>query len=147
MDADEDVGKKFAEYIKLQLFDERFLAREREKKMLAEGVTRFELPLEDARAILMDVASEIDLIFEKDVDKLVREIMQVFAVGDGYIGCNEFHHAVMIYKQLSSGHVGEGEAKRRLKQMMLDNDWKPRRQGLTILSAIGTRKWFTDIHS
>lgn len=145
MDADEDVGKKFAEYIKLQLFDERFLSREREKKILAEGVTRFELPLEEARSILMDVASELDLIFEKDVDKLVKEIMQAFAATDGYIGCSEFNHAVHIYKQLSSGHVGEGEAKRRLKQIMLDNDWKPRRQGLTILSAIGTRKWFTDI--
>lgn len=147
MDAEEDVGKKFAEYIKLQLFDERFLSREREKKILAEGVTRFELPLEEARAILMDVASELDLIFEKDVDKLVKEIMQAFSATDGFIGCSEFYHAVHIYKQLSSGHVGEGEAKRRLKQMMLDNDWKPRRQGLTILSAIGTRKWFTDITS
>lgn len=147
MDADEDVGKKFAEYIKLQLFDERYLAREREKKMLAEGVTRFELPLEDARTVLMDVAAELDLIFEKDVDKLVREIMQVFASSDGYIGATEFNHAVQIYKQLSSGYVGEGEAKRRLKQMMLDNDWKPRRQGLMILSAIGTRKWFHDIPS
>ena len=144
MDFEEDVGKKFAEYIKLQLFDERFLSREREKKILAEGVTRFETSLEDARAILMDVASELDLIFEKDIDKLVREIMQAFAATDGHIGHVEFGHAVHIYKQLSSGHVGEGDAKRRLKQMMLDYDWKPRRQGITV-PAIGTTRWFREI--
>jgi hypothetical protein len=145
MDVEDDAGKKFAEYIKLQLFDERYLSREREKKILAEGVTRFDIPLEDARAILLGVAAELDLIFEKDVEKLIREIMQAFAATDGYIGCSEFNHGVQIYKQLSSGYVGEGEAKRRLKQMMIDNDWKPRRQGLTILNAIGTRKWFNDI--
>ncbi len=145
MDVEEDSEKKFAEYIKLHLFDERFLSREKEKKILAEGVTRFEVPLEEARACLMDVATELDLIFEKDVDKLIKEIMQVFASGDGYVGANEFQHGVQIYKQLSSGNVGEGDAKRRLKQMMLDNDWKPRRRGFTVLSAIGTRKWFHDI--
>ncbi len=147
MDAEEDIGKKFAEYIKLQLFDERFLSRDREKKLLAEGVTRFDISLDEARAILMDVAADLDLIFEKDVDKLIREIMQAFAATDGYISCSEFHHGVHIYKQLSAGHVGEGDAMRRLKQMMLDRDWKPRRQGLTILSAIGTRKWFREIPS
>jgi len=147
MDVEEDPGKKYAEYIKLQLFDERFLSREREKKILAEGVTRFELALEDARGNLLDVASEMDLIFEKDVEKLVREIMQVFASNDGYIGRSEFMHAVQIYKQFSSGNVGEGEAKRRIKNIMIENDWKPRRQGLTMFNALGTRKWFSDIAS
>ena len=145
MDVDEDVGKKFAEYIKLQLLDEKFLAREREKKILAEGVTRFEIALEEARLILMDVAAELDLIFEKDVDKLVKEMMHAFSATDGYIGSNEFQHAVNFYRQLSSGHVMELDAKRRLKQMMIDHDWKPRRKGLAILNAIGTTKWFSEI--
>ena len=88
------------------------------------------IPLEDARSILMSVASEHDFIFEKDVDKLVKEIMQAFAANDGSVGPNSSRHAISIYRQLSSGHVSEREAKRRLKQMMLDNDWKPGRSNL-----------------
>ncbi|MEI6986560.1 MAG: hypothetical protein WCK65_10555 [Rhodospirillaceae bacterium] len=139
----DDVRRRYAEYIKLQVFDEKYLSRDRERKVLGEGVTRFEIPLDDARAILLAVASEIDFIFEKDVDKLVKEIMQAFASNDGMVGPNEFRHAISIYKQLSSGHVSEGEAKRRLKQMMLDNDWKPGRSSL--FPPIGTRKWFSEI--
>ncbi|MBI1320970.1 MAG: hypothetical protein GC168_18745 [Candidatus Hydrogenedens sp.] len=141
----DDARKRYAEYIKLHLFDERYLSREREKKILGEGVTRFEISLEEARSILMNVAAEQDFIFEKDVDKLVKEIMQAFAASDGHIGQSEFRHAVHIYKQLSSGHVGEGDAKRRLKQMMIENDWKPRRQSFIVMANLGSRKWFRDI--
>jgi hypothetical protein len=139
----DDVRRRYAEYIKLQVFDEKYLSRDRERKILGEGVTRFEIPLEDARSILMAVASENDFIFERDVDKLVKEIMQAFAANDGSVGPNEFRHAISIYKQLSSGHVSELEAKRRLKQMMLDNDWKPGRSNL--FPPVGTRKWFREI--
>ncbi len=139
----DDVRRRYGEYVKLQVFDEKYLSRDRERKILGEGVTRFEIPLEDARSILLAVASENDFIFEKDVDKLVKEIMQAFAANDGNIGPNEFRHAIAIYKQLSSGRVTELEAKRRLKQMMLDNDWKPGRSNL--IPAIGTRKWFREI--
>lgn len=141
----DDEKKRYAEYIKLQLFDERFLSREREKKILAEGVTRFDIPLDDARAILLSVAGEQDFIFEKDIDKLVKEIMLAFAAADGQIGFSEFNHAVHIYKQLSSGHVTESEAKRRVKQIMIENDWKPRRQSLVVLARLGSRKWFKEI--
>ena len=139
----DDVRRRYAEYIKLQAFDEKYLSRDRERKILGEGVTRFEIPLEDARSILMAVASENDFIFEKDVDKLVKEIMQAFSANDGSVGPNEFRHAISIYKQLSSGHVSELEAKRRLKQMMLDNDWKPGRTNP--IPPLGTRKWFHSI--
>ena len=139
----DDLKRRYGEYVKLQVFDEKYLSRDRERKILGEGVTRFEIPLEDARSILLAVASENDFIFEKDVDKLVKEIMQAFAASDGNIGPNEFRHAIAIYKQLSSGHVTELEAKRRLKQMMLDNDWKPGRGNL--IPPIGTRKWFREI--
>ncbi len=139
----DELKRRYAEYIKLQVFDEKYLSRDRERKILGEGVTRFEIPLEDARTILMAVASENDFIFEKDVDKLVKEIMLVFATNDGSVGPNEFRHGISIYKQLSSGHVTEVEARRRLKQMMLDNDWKPGRANL--IPPIGTRKWFREI--
>lgn len=139
----DEVRRRYAEYIRLQVFDERFLSRDRERKILGEGVTRFEIPLEDARSILMAVASEQDFIFEKDVDRLVKEIMQAFAANDGCIGPTEFRHAVNIYKQLSSGRISEGEARRRIKQAMMDNDWKPGRAN--VLPPLGTRKWFSEI--
>lgn len=147
MESTDTTENKYSEFIKLQLFDEKYLSRDMEKRMLSEGVTRFEISLEDARSTLMAVAAELDLIFERDVERLIKEIMQAFAATDGYIGYSEFQHAIHIYKQLSSGYVGEGDAKRRLKQIMNENDWRPRRQGLTILNTIGTRKWFNDIPS
>lgn len=141
----DDAKRRYAEYIKLQLFDDKFLSRERERKILAEGVTRFEIPLEEARAIVLTVAGEQDFIFEKDVDKLIKEIMSVFATGDGQIGVNEFNHAVLIYKKLSAGYVTDSEARIRIKQIMLENNWKPRRQSLVLLSRLGSRKWFKEI--
>jgi hypothetical protein len=139
----DEVKKRYGEYIKLQVLDEQYLSRDRERKILGEGVTRFEIPLENARSILMSVASESDIVFEKDVDKLVKEIMQVFAANSGNIGPNEFAHGIAIYRQLSSGHVSELDAKRRLKQMVIENDWKPGRAFFSL--PIGTRKWFKEI--
>ncbi len=139
----DETKRRYGEYIKLQVLDEQYLSRDRERKILGEGVTRFEIPLEDARTILMNVASENDIVFEKDVDKLVKEIMQVFAANNGNIGPNEFGHGIAIYRQLSSGNVSELEAKRRLKQMIIENDWKPGRSYFNL--PIGTRKWFKEI--
>ncbi|CAK0756089.1 putative Regulatory protein RecX [uncultured Gammaproteobacteria bacterium] len=136
----DDVRKRYAEYIKLQAFDDRFVSRERERKMLGEGVTRFEIPLEEARAILKTVALDLEFLFEKDVDNLVKDIMQAFSANDGFIGLVEFQHGVQLYKQFSCGYIGEADSRRRLKQMMLNNDWKPKRHSL-----FGTRKWFQEI--
>ena len=60
----DEVKRRYGEYIKLQVLDEQYLSRDRERKILGEGVTRFEIPLEDARSILMSVASESDIVFE-----------------------------------------------------------------------------------
>jgi len=130
MAVSEDIRKRYAEYIKLQAFDEKYISKEKEKKILGEAVMRFEMGIDDARAIMSGVAAENDFIFERDVDRLVKEIMTAFASLDRYISRKEFQHAASIYRQLSGGHIGEGEAKRRLKQMMLENEWKPRRENI-----------------
>ncbi|CAK0775791.1 DNA-binding protein [Azospirillaceae bacterium] len=130
MAVSDDVKKRFAEYIKLQVFDEKYISREKEKKILGEAVMRFEIGIDDSRAIMSSVAAVNDFIFERDVDRLVKEIMQAFASLDRYISRKEFYHAANIYRQLSGGYIGEGEARRRLKQMMVENDWKPRRDNI-----------------
>lgn len=136
MAVSDDVKKRFGEYVKVQALDSRFITRETEKKILEDGVMRFELGLDDGRQIMLGVASDNGLVFESEAERRIRDILDGFAE-DGRIDKREFTDSVNIFRKFCANGVTEEEAKKRVKRIMVANGWTPKRQGL-----LGSRRWY-----
>jgi hypothetical protein len=134
----EDVKNRFVEYIKLQGFDDQYIDRTEEKKIL-ETAVKNGLSVEEGLSLLREVATQKGLVIERDVGEHAKEILARFAGNDGKVDKKEFADAVAIYKSACKGRVPEPEIQKRLKQMMLENGWKAKEGGL-----FGS-KWFSAI--
>lgn len=136
--ATEEVKKQFIDYIMLQVFDDQYIDRQEEKKILEEGI-RKGLGIEEGLAIIRQVALEKGFALERDAEDRAKEMLDTFASNDGKVDKREFEDALAILKSHSKGKLPEPEMKRRLKMMMVENDWKAKEGGF-----FGS-KWFSEI--
>jgi hypothetical protein len=130
--------KQFVEFIKLQVFDDGYIDRQEEKAILERGIS-LGISVESGLAIINQVASTNGYVVERLVNERSKQILQQFASNDGKIDKKEFDDAVAFYKADTKGKLREDEIRRRVKQLILDNDWKVKEGGL-----FGT-KWFSAI--
>jgi hypothetical protein len=140
---DEARKKRFAEFVKAHGFDDGFIDREEEKRILQEGVARFGIGFSDGQAIMLGVASAFDYSIERNAESHIRELLAHYAGRSGKISRNDFNDCVAVYKVLSKGTVTEHDIKRRLKAIMEEKGWRPRPTGL----LLRTRKWYREIKS
>lgn len=133
-----DIRDKFVEYIKLQAFDDGFIDRKEEKKILETGI-RNGISVDEGLAIMQQVATDKGIVIERLAEERIKEILQRFAENDGFVDKKEFNDAVSLFKTASKGKIPVSEIQKRLKQMMLDNGWKAKEGGL-----FGS-KWFSAI--
>lgn len=138
MAVSEDVKNRFVEYVKLQGFDDQYIDRKEEKKIL-ETAVKNGLSVEEGLALLREVTAQKGLVIERDVEERAKEILARFAENDGKVDKKEFADAVAIYKSACKGKVPEPEIQKRLKTMMLENGWQAKEGGL-----FGS-KWFSAI--
>jgi hypothetical protein len=138
MAASEAVRKKFVDYIMLQVFDDQYIDRKEEKKILEEGVKEG-MSIEEGLAIMRQVALEKGLVLERDAEERVKEMLERFAANDGKVDKKEFEDALAIFKSSTKSKIPEPELKRRLKRMMEDHGWKAKEGGL-----FGS-KWYSAI--
>ena len=138
---DEARKKRFGEFVKAHGFDDGFIDREEEKRILQEGVARFGIGLTDGQAIMLGVASAFDYAIERNADLHIRELLTHYAGRSGRISRNDFHDCVAVYKVLTKGTVSEYEIKRRLKAIMEEKGWRARPTGLLLRN----RKWYREI--
>ncbi len=136
----DETSKKFREFVKLQGWDNKFIDREREKRILEEGVMRFEISLNEGRAMMLGVAAENGFAVERDAEDRMRIILERFAGTDREIEKREFDDAVAIFQRFSNGHIRESDARVRLKKIMEDNGWRPKKLGM-----FRSRKWYRQI--
>lgn len=134
----EEVKNRFVEYIKLQGFDDQFIDRMEEKKILEAGVKNG-LTVEEGLSLLREVAIQKGIVIERDAEERAKEMLERFANNDGKVDKKEFADAVAIFKSACKGKVTEPDIQKRLKKMMLDNGWKAKEGGL-----FGS-KWFSAI--
>lgn len=134
----EEVKKRFIDYIMLQVFDDKYIDRQEEKKILEEGV-RQGIGVEEGLAIMRQVASEKSLALERDAEERAQEMLERFATNDGKVDKKEFEDALAIFKSASKNKIPEAEMKKRLKKMMEDRGWKAKEGGL-----FGS-KWYSAI--
>lgn len=132
------IRDKFVEYIKLQAFDDGFIDRKEEKKILETGVKNG-IGVDEGLGILHQVATEKGIVIEREAEERVKEVLKRFAENDGYVDKKEFSDATALFKNACKGKIPDSEIQKRLKQMMLDNGWKAKEGGLF------SSKWFSAI--
>lgn len=138
MAVSENVRKAYVDFIMLQVFDDQYIDRQEEKKILEEGIKKG-LGVEEGLAIMRQVAQEKNLVLERDAEERTKDMLEAFATNDGKVDKKEFENAVAVFKKHSKGKIPEPELKRRLKKMMQENNWKAKEGGL-----FGS-KWFSAI--
>jgi len=134
-----DAAKKhLVDYIMLQVFDDQYIDRQEEKKILQEGVTKG-IGVEEGLAIIRQVVSEKGFILERDAEERTKEMLDTFASNDGKVDKKEFEDAMAIFKKNTKGKIPEHEMKKRLKIMMVENGWNAKEGGF-----FGS-KWYSAI--
>lgn len=139
MTVSDDVKKRFAEYVKVQALGSRFIDRSTEKKILEDGVMRFELGLDEGRQIMLGVAADQGYVFETEAERRIHDILESYA-DDGRIDRREFSDAAGFYRRFCANGVSEDDARKCVKRVMIANGWKPKRKGL-----FGTKRWFNKV--
>jgi len=140
MAVSEETRRAFVEYIMLQVFDDQYIDRQEEKKILEEGIKKG-VGVEEGLAIMRQTAQEKGLALERDAEDRTKDMLEAFATNDGKVDKKEFEDAVAIFKKHSKGKIPEHEMKKRMKKMMVENAWKAKEGGL-----FGS-KWFSAIEA
>jgi len=133
-----DVKKAFVDYIMLQVFDDKYIDRKEEKKILEEGIKKG-IGVEEGLAIIRQVAADKGLALEREAEERAKEMLERFAANDGKVDKKEFEDTLAIFKSVSKNKIPEPEMKKRLKNMMEENGWKAKEGGL-----FGS-KWYSAI--
>jgi len=138
MAVSDEVRKAFVDFIMLQVFDDQYIDRQEEKKILEEGIKKG-MGVDEGLSIMRQVALEKGIALERDAEERAKETLEAFATNDGKVDKKEFEDAVAIFKKHSKGKIPDPELKKRLKKMMLENNWKAKEGGF-----FGS-KWFSAI--
>jgi hypothetical protein len=138
MTISENVKKAFVDYIMLQVYDDKYIDRKEEKKILEEGIKKG-IGIEEGLAIIRQVAADKGLALEREAEERAKEMLERFATNDGRVDKKEFEDTLAIFKSVSKNKIPEPEMKKRLKNMMEENGWKAKEGGL-----FGS-KWYSAI--
>jgi len=133
----EPIRKQFMEFISLQAFDDQYIDRQEEKRILEVGVKNG-ISVEESLSLIHEVASQKGLVVERNAEERAKEFLEK-AADDGKIDKKEFEDAVALFKKATKGKVPGLEIKKRLKGMMEENGWKAKEGGL-----FGS-KWYSAI--
>jgi len=132
------VRKQIVDYIMLQVYDDQYIDRQEERKILEMGIKKG-LTVDDGLSLIQQLASEKGLVIEREAEEKAQVVLEQFATNDGVVDKKEFENALSLFKKASKGKIPEPELKRRLKSMMQENDWKAKEGGLF------GKKWFSEI--
>jgi len=136
----DDTLRRYTDLVRLNGMKTRYIDRAQELRLLEKGVTNFRLTLDDARRALRKVAEEDGYVFESEEGRRVEQLMSRHAGRSGTISRAQFESTAQILRDFSEKSIGEEDARRQLKRLMLQNGWRPRRSGLT-----WSRRWFEQV--
>jgi hypothetical protein len=134
--------ERFAEFVKIQAMENRVILREDEKAILRDGTTRFELPLDEARGVMLVTAEQNGYALQSEVEAELAELIVMFSGRkNGKISKAQFEQVVEMYRVKSHSGVPQPEMKARIKAMMEQKEIQPKRSGWILRS----RKWYDRI--
>jgi hypothetical protein len=133
-------SRRFADLVKLNGIGRPFIDRTQERHLLEEGVTRFNLTLDEARGTLRSIAEENGYVFESEAGRRIQQVLARQAGKRGLISRRQFRATAAVLRDFSDNAIGDLEARRQLKRIMIENGWRPRRAGL-----LRTRRWYRQV--
>ncbi len=136
----DDTLRRYTDLVKITGMKTKYINQAQEVRLLEEGVTRFDLSLDDARRHLRKVAEENGFVFESQEGRRVEQMMNRYASRSGTISREQFESTAAILRDFTEKSIGEEEARRQLKRLMLQNGWRPRRSGW-----FWSKKWFAQV--
>jgi len=131
----ESIRNQFVEFIALQGFDDKYIDRQEEKRILEVGVKN-DISVGDSLALIREIAAEKGLVIERDVEDKAKAVLKN-AVADGKVTKKEFEEACAVFKTACKGKIPDPEIKQRLKKMMETNGWQA--------GGLFGIKWYTTI--
>jgi 2-hydroxychromene-2-carboxylate isomerase len=138
MSVPETIKNQFIEFIKLQAFDDQYISRQEEKRILEVGVKNG-IGVEESLDLIRQVAADKGLVVERDAEEQAQAALKSAASNDGKVDKKEFENVVNSLKTATKGKLTDQEIKQRLKKMMEDNAWQAKEGGL-----FGS-KWYSEI--
>jgi hypothetical protein len=133
-------GRRFADLVKLNGLGSRFIDRTQERHLLEEGVTKFGLTLDEARGVLRSVAEDNGYVFESEAGRRIQQVLGRHAGKNGMISRRQFRRTADVLRDFSDNAIGEAEARRQIKRIMIESGWRPRRAGM-----LRTRRWYRQV--
>ncbi|WPZ34627.1 hypothetical protein T8K17_00500 [Thalassobaculum sp. OXR-137] len=120
-----------------------FIRAEDERRLLQDGMTRFNLSLDEANGAMLATVNDQKLVLQRVADEGTREFLNVQASRNRQrkLSRKDFKQAVEMYRAKARQRVSEEEAKRRVKCLMLEEGITAKRDGW----IIRTRRWFNSI--
>ncbi len=136
----DDAVRRFTDLIRLTGMKTRYIDKAQEHRLLEKGVVSFRLSLDDARRVLRKTAEEDGYVFESEEGRRIEQLLSRHAGRSGTISREQFESTALILRDFSEKSIGEEDARRQLKRLMLQHGWQPRRSVLS-----WSRKWFEQV--
>lgn len=143
MVSDAESRRRFADMIRIEGMNGGFIRAEDERRLLQEGMTRFNLSLDEANGAMLATVNDQKLVLQRAADEGTREFLNVQANRNRQrcLSRADFRQAVEMYRAKARQRISEDEAKRRVKALMREEGISAKRHGWIIRS----RRWFNSI--
>jgi hypothetical protein len=128
----------FVDYIKLQAYEDGYIDRQEERKLLEHAI-QLGIGIDEGQSIMRDLAQQQNYVIEREVENQAKELLERFSTSGGAIDKKEFNEAAGIFISACKGKISETDSRRRLKKIVIENNWKVKEGGL-----FGSN-WFTDM--
>lgn len=128
----------FIDYIGLQAYEDGYIDRQEERKLLEHAI-ELGIGIEEGQSIMKNVAQQRNYVIEREVENQAKELLERYSVSGGVIDKKEFNDAVGLFVSACKGKISEIDSRRRLKKIVLENHWKVKEGGLF------SSNWFTEI--
>jgi len=129
--------------IRIEGINGGLIRAEDERRLLQEGMTRFNLSLDEANGAMLATVNDQKLVLQRAADEGTREFLNVQANRNRQrcLSRADFRQAVEMYRAKARQRISEDEAKRRVKALMREEGISAKRHGWIIRS----RRWFNSI--
>lgn len=143
MVSDPEARRRFADMVRIEGMNGGFIRAQDERRLLQDGMTRFNLSLDEASGAMLATVNDQKLVLQRVADEGTREFLNIQASRGRQrrLSRQDFRQAVEMYRAKTRQRITEDEAKRRVKALMLEEGITAKRHGWIIRS----RRWFNSI--
>lgn len=138
-----DGRRRFADTVRIEAMNGGFIRADEERRLLQDGMARYNLSLEEARGVLLSTVNDQGFSLQRATEAEIRDLILVQSARNRgrRLSKAEFQQAVEMYRAKTKGRVTVDEARLRVKAIMDENNVQPKRAGWVIRS----RRWYNSI--